>query len=107
MEDLGKEDTNGMVINDDTHQGPHNNTSNNTSSLLHLHQQHHQQQQGSGGGGGGGLLQHPPRIGAAEAQYLEGLLREKESLTTSQGMDLARRLVSQGEHINGSWDTCP
>ena len=35
--------------------------------------------------------------GSVDQGYLEGLLRERENLLTSGGMDLTRRLVSQGK----------
>ena len=38
------------------------------------------------------------RGASVEQGYLEGLLRERENLLTSSGMDLTRRLVSQGEN---------
>lgn len=107
MEDISpKDESSGMLMGDDS-------SAASSAALQHLqqsqslqHQLTHQQlQQLQQHGGGGSLLQHggsplqhgPLRLGSAEAQYLEGLLREKESLGTSQGMDLARRLVAQGK----------
>ena len=89
MEDVTdtKEPTNGMLIPDDTQ----NLLPNHSGSSQHP----------GGGVGAQGLLQHPMRLGGAEAQYLEGLLREQESLGSTQGMDLAKRLISQGEWEGG------
>lgn len=88
MEDLvTKDEGNGMLVGEETTVAVV--VSSLQQQLQHSAQQLHQQQSP--------LLQHPLRLTGAESQYLEGLLREKESLGTSPGMDLARRLVTQGE----------
>ena len=52
-----------------------------------------------GGGGGGATLAGVPPLMApgVDGTYLDGLMREKEALNLGAGMDLTKRLISQGE----------
>ena len=49
------------------------------------------------GGGGVGGAGSPSSVVPPDGGYLDGLLREKDSLGTNTGMDLTKRLVNQGK----------